>query len=181
MNNDPNQKIPLIGAILTGDITEVRHILSTGADVDANNSGYTVLYRAISAHHEDACKVVRVLLEAGADPNKKQGTPYSETTPLGLAVGDNLTSIVELLLKGGANVDSAYALHIAAKRGNPEILRMLIEHGGNVRLAEPDHALEELPIDVFEFSLAYRRSRSERFLDEETIQQVREMLAVQPI
>ena len=62
----PDSDLPLAAAAHRGDLSVVRTLLADGVDVDA--IGRTALIRA--TRHRDA-SVLNALLEAGADPNRR--------------------------------------------------------------------------------------------------------------
>uniref|UniRef100_A0A8D0FUF0 Ankyrin repeat and SOCS box containing 3 n=1 Tax=Strix occidentalis caurina TaxID=311401 RepID=A0A8D0FUF0_STROC len=87
----------------------------------------------LSARH-GSLESVRVLLEAGADPN---GVTTEATTPLFLAVENGHADIVKFLLEHGANVQGSHSwsgwnsLHLASFQGCPEIMKILLEKGAS--------------------------------------------------
>lgn len=186
---------PLLAAAFELDVAQVRRLLSTRVDVNAKDDmGFTPLYRVISARlwDEGCAEIVRVFLEAGANPNVKQGDPLTGPTPLGLAVGHKAIAIVKLLLEYGADVDFAHALHIAisgnSTKDTVEIIKMLIEAGGNIRLSRPDSDFGEFPLDVLEYLLAYARNERpeasqaefDKWFDPEIVQEMRALLTLHP-
>lgn len=90
----------VLRAALTGDATKVREAISTGADVNAwDEHGMTPLLSAVFIGNVDA---VRLLLEAGADPNRAQRDDPT-ATPLWHAREDfGLHEIAQLLERAGA-------------------------------------------------------------------------------
>ncbi|XP_005109516.1 GA-binding protein subunit beta-2 isoform X2 [Aplysia californica] len=77
--------------------------------------------------------IVRLLIDAGCDVNSQNS--YKATPLLG-AADNGHASCVELLLQGGAHLDACSergdtALHMAAFRGNLDILRQLSHAGSN--------------------------------------------------
>lgn len=82
-----------------GDAAAVARLLSDGAEVDGLGGDMrSALDLAVHAGHVD---VVRVLLDAGADPRQRAGA-YGEVTPLGLAAMYGYVAVAELLLDAGA-------------------------------------------------------------------------------
>lgn len=77
---------------------------------------------------------MRVLLEAGADPNAAS----RGRTPLSAAVLHGETGMVATLLEHGALPDTIYRdaapLHVAAGRGLLSECRLLVQHGADVSL-----------------------------------------------
>jgi ankyrin repeat protein len=90
----------LLAACEKGDALEVRKLLGEGVSPNAaRSSGASALTYAIAGRHTE---VVRLLLEAKADPNRASlGMP-----PLFLASEKGDVKTVELLLKHGANVNA---------------------------------------------------------------------------
>jgi ankyrin repeat protein len=77
-------------------------------------------------------EVVRFLIEAGAPVN----IPYNGETSLGVASRRGCTEIVKALLDAGAGVDmmNGRALHEASYWGHEEVVRFLIEAGAPVNI-----------------------------------------------
>lgn len=117
------------------------------AELNDRQHGYTplLLVRAVPvpiALTGQACErhsegIVRVLLEAGADPN----AIARGRTPLSVAVLHGEIAIVEALLEHGAHPDTqcrdAAPLHVAAGRGLLSECRLLVQHGANVSVLSP--------------------------------------------
>lgn len=79
-------------------------------------------------------KIVRLLLEHGADANAKT---ESGLTPLSGAVDRNSFDAVQMLLDHGAEIDvrldnGRTVLHHAVQRGNCKIIKFLLERGADV-------------------------------------------------
>ncbi|NXU47215.1 ASB3 protein, partial [Turnix velox] len=87
----------------------------------------------LSARH-GSLESLRVLLEAGADPNE---VTTEATTALFLAVENDHADIVLFLLQHGANVNGPHSwsgwnsLHQAALQGSTEIMKILMENGAS--------------------------------------------------
>lgn len=104
--------------------------------------------RDAAANGKISC--IKALLEAGAPPNgdndiTEQGT--RDMTPLIAAIWEGNMQIVRMLLDGGANPDfkgmrlpqpEAVGLPpIVAAKSSPDIVKLLIERGANVKAAGP--------------------------------------------
>ncbi|OPZ04747.1 MAG: Ankyrin repeat protein [candidate division BRC1 bacterium ADurb.BinA292] len=90
---------PLIDAVRAGDPEKVRECLHAGADPNMKDQkGEDVLSIAIDDSPESV-EVVRVLLDAGADPNCQ----WDDCVPLTCAIIDKNLDVIELLLQRGAN------------------------------------------------------------------------------
>jgi len=100
---DDVTKCALLEAAKAGDVTLVKRLLELGADINAQGdtlmsggSRNTALHWAIQGHHLEVC---RVLLAAGADPNRMA---LSYDTPLHLAFAEDQEDIASLLLDYGS-------------------------------------------------------------------------------
>ena len=117
----------ICSAITTGDVNAVRQQLS-GTTTDCGGDSF--LYTAIINRQAE---VVRILLEAGVDPNAKDdnGNPV-----LRKAVSWGLVEIVRLLVNAGADVNivdtwGAPLLHTAVDEGETDLVRTLLEAGAD--------------------------------------------------
>jgi len=104
--------------------------------VTYSHDGFTALHLSVFFGHEE---IAQYLMARGADVNaiSANRTFARNVTPLHSAAASNRTSMVKLLLAGGANVnavqDGGYtALHSAAFNGNEEIIELLLSHGADV-------------------------------------------------
>jgi ankyrin repeat protein len=119
--------------IRAGDQTALAEVLSANVDLDAmdEQSGESPL--ALAADLGDLA-IVKLLLEAGADPNSLATTAW----PLSNAAGRGNSEIVELLLDYGADVhavdeDGGTALSDAAAAGHLAVVELLVEAGADAR------------------------------------------------
>ena len=101
----------------------------------------TVLYAAVAS--EADCDVIRLLLNKGADINKRGGfSGY----PLQAIVTTDEKDIVRLLLNRGAKVDPPQAgygrttLNTAARYGARGIVELLLDRGANIMEMDNTHA-----------------------------------------
>lgn len=123
----------LIKAVYHEDLCALREMVRAGADVNArSSSGDTILSMAILCN----CLLsTKELLEAGADVNlgNRDGR-----RPIHCAVDcSDPCNAIALLLEHRADInaemrDGWTALHWAAARGMPSVMKMLLDAGGDV-------------------------------------------------
>ncbi|HEX5103564.1 MAG TPA: ankyrin repeat domain-containing protein, partial [Pirellulaceae bacterium] len=146
-----SDKEPLswFGALRRNDVPAIRKWIAEGADIDApiplkpTDSKWPPLYVAALGGKSEG---VRVLLEAGADPNVLQALPdqptegytYRFDSPLIAAAGHGSAEAVRLLLDAGADIaycgpisDSALAeaIHLADGKKFLDVIRLLLDRG----------------------------------------------------
>jgi ankyrin repeat protein len=97
----------------------VEYLLDQGADPNAQDAGYTALHTAILRRSERA---VRALLEHGADPNAVLRVATSTRR-------DSFDFYFDVQLVGGTPI------WLAARFNQPEIMRLLAEHGADPKFA----------------------------------------------
>ena len=132
---------PLHQAVLSGQAEITRILLKRGARVDAlDNLGRTPLL-ILASGSIDNLDVVKILLQAGADPNAVQHG--DQTSVLEYVARHGRVAEAELLVTAGARInarDSVFGmtpLHDAldcwdGAIGNHDMVRFLIAHGADV-------------------------------------------------
>ena len=131
-------KTPLHKASISSLAVElVCLLLERGADVNARaEDGWTPLLSALRTGYPGWEKVLRVLLEHGADVEARQTS--DDWTPLHSALYNGSLEVVRVLLDHGADVnaratDSKTPLHnTLVYHGSLDVVRMLLEHGADV-------------------------------------------------
>ena len=119
---------PLIRAARRGQVDRVRDLLGRGASVRARDErGRTAL---VAAAYENHRGVAAVLIDAGADVNRKDDTEQSAYLIATSEVGDD-TRLLDLTLRAGGDVRSldsfdGTGLIRAADRGFPRVVRRLL-------------------------------------------------------
>ena len=110
VNTSTSLQAPLDTAVSNRDVEMVKAFLDRGADVNwPDQFGRTVLWRAVSDANGPDVSIVKLLLEAGANPNKSR-----------LWVGNHCISILE---------DLNMALITYKDKPRLEVSRLLIKHG----------------------------------------------------
>lgn len=154
----PGGSTPLMAAVLYGDVDTVRLLLNSGADPNLRNeAGATALMWAtddlektrlllkkgadakarsedsrtpllIAAGRFGSSAVVKLLLDAGADPSVKAHGLYP-TTPLSQAALAGDAAVLRLLLEHGADVKRAgpFPLGLALNVNSPKSVELLIK------------------------------------------------------
>jgi len=134
-----DQHVPLVEAIDRQDFAVVKAMIDAGAPVNgATEFGRSPLAAALQiGATDDAVRLVRVLLDHGADANKRLDTAER---PLTRAATNGDIRIVTLLLDHGARVndglyadDDETALEAAETGGQSDIARVLRARGAKKR------------------------------------------------
>jgi len=118
---------PLGLAAYFGKVEAVKYLIKAGAEINSpskNSLKVTPLQSAVAGGHKE---ITRLLLEAGANPNVREG---NGNTPLHTAAYNGDIEIVRSLIFGGAdleaiNVDRETPLDRARKNGHDEVAMLL--------------------------------------------------------
>ena len=124
----------LLAAIKMKDSVQVSELIKQGANVNCESSYVSPLLSAIG---QSDVQMVRILLEAGAFPNKKDKDNITKNSPLIEAIVNHEAKIVDMLIKYGADVHESSELRgslllVAIDKGNLEIVTSLIRAGVDV-------------------------------------------------
>jgi ankyrin repeat protein len=137
-----DEKALIQAAKETGDCAEVRRLLAAGVGVDVRD-GHNMPWDQtplMLAAHNGFLEIVRILLAAGASVSavdKNAGESEGEHQPLHHAVFGQNRATVEAVLDAGADVnaitdDGNTPLNMAIRRGDLELMRLLVERGAAV-------------------------------------------------
>ncbi|EPE33291.1 Ankyrin repeat-containing protein [Glarea lozoyensis ATCC 20868] len=138
-------------AILIDNPENIKTLLEAGADVNMSPTGDTFGSPMQTAANFRKKSIVHLLLEQSADPNavglsnrfecqqsQEEEAGRHNGTPLQIAVTNQDTDIVTLLLQHSCNVEATYddmphtPIQIASRNGNKGIIELLYHHGANV-------------------------------------------------
>lgn len=132
---DAQGRTALDWATARAQLSDMRLLIEHNSNVNSMDfMGRTTILHAVDSHNDEA---VRILLEAGADPNPQVPEGLFRSSPLKAASFGGLAKMVELLLEFGANID-AYnpegqtALHAAVISQNVECAGLLLEAGASL-------------------------------------------------
>jgi ankyrin repeat protein len=152
----PNQSFtPLMVAANRGALKLVDHLLSVGANVNAQSEGgFTALILSVLGYNEisalkkfendnsDPCMgVIKRLLESGADVNLATD---GGNTALQESAMQGVVEITKLLLDAGAHINAMNkwnetALFVcASKNGSPDVAKVLLTAGADATIKDID-------------------------------------------
>lgn len=121
----------LLEAVEDANVDSVKNLLEKGADVNTTDTyGRTPLRLAVD-EDENATKIVKALLEKGAEPDKVRDT--NMTTPLQIAAEIGNIEIVKALLAAGADANirnnhNKTPLELAEYEGHTKVMQIIQEH-----------------------------------------------------
>ena len=120
----------MLDAAEEGHVEEIRRLLAHGVSPDAAVDDWTALEKASI---NNKCDVIKVLMEAGADPNRADEDGF---TPLYWTAKNGHAGAADTLIECGALHDKAdksgcTPLHCAAQSGHREVLSVLLKRGSN--------------------------------------------------
>lgn len=158
---------PLTIACQYGHHHIAEYLISKGADVNFTNGGTGPLIEAVVNNNIEC---IKVLLEAGADPNIDQWSiKYSNTGRLGFRgrlmshVKD--VDVLDILVKAGLNINQVddkgrTALHQAVEYFNLESVKLLLKFGVNIDAID-NEGRTPLHYSTYHRLLSYKSKRIE--------------------
>jgi phosphatidylglycerol---prolipoprotein diacylglyceryl transferase len=159
-----NNDNPVINAVLSGNMVELKMLLSSGAPINVrDSSGNTPLTSAALIGDEIAS---RMLLDHGATVDF---TNRFGSTPLLVATTTGNPKLVEIFLERGAKVDAhsltgSTPLIAAAQAGDSEIVKILLAAGADATAKDTfgktasDYANENRSVEVLDLLLNHEKS-----------------------
>jgi ankyrin repeat protein len=133
--SDLDSKSSIYKSVKEGDNQLLLNLISNGEDVNQEQDGVPLLFVACQNGN---LKIVKILIEHGADVNKSEKS--SDSTSILTAAQHGYLKIVELLIEHGADVNKvnsygATPLILASDRGHIEMVKVLLKAGAQVNLA----------------------------------------------
>jgi hypothetical protein len=132
-------ELDVFAAIACNDVPRVAHILrgNVQAGAQRTRAGLPAIHLAVIL---DRREIVKLLLDAGCDPNfrsQSESIGYKGETPLSQAACWGRFEIAEVLIKHNADVNAraergVAPLHEAAYAEQLEVAHLLLEHGAEV-------------------------------------------------
>ncbi|EPS35534.1 hypothetical protein H072_11049 [Dactylellina haptotyla CBS 200.50] len=122
----------ILSFVRSGNLERLRIILEEGVDPNQCYMYESPMTAAIKGRKKE---LVELLVEYGASVGALQGDIHKN--PLGVAAEINDSAMLEYLLQMGADPNEsksgrAWALTIAAKKGNFEMVQMLLDNGADI-------------------------------------------------
>jgi ankyrin repeat protein len=141
---DATKRTALDWATALGKLSDMRVLIDNHSPLNTMDvNGRTAVLHAVDTHDEN---VLRMVLEAGADPNPILPEGLFRSSPLTAAAFGGLVAMIELLLKHGAKVDACNpegrtALHTVASMQNVDCAEILLTHGADIsRISSNGHS-----------------------------------------
>jgi uncharacterized protein len=145
IRSDDPVAVALIQAVRTGDLGALRELLAAhpglaSSRLEGNRGSRTPLHVATDwpGYFPNGPAVVRLLLDAGADPNAAPlGMPHTET-PLHWAASSDDVDVAEVLIEAGADLEApggsiaGTPLANAVGYGCWHVARLLVQRGARV-------------------------------------------------
>lgn len=132
-NNNASDELQFFSAINSGDVAQVRSMVADAPELLlAYNPDYFGATPLTSVASSDDREMIQVLLELGADPNRRSDWGMGPWSPLHMAIYSNKMELARYLLDHGAELD----VHTAAALGGMDDLNRLLDADPD-RISEP--------------------------------------------
>jgi uncharacterized protein len=140
-------EIRICDFILNNDFTRARRIIKTNLNCVSEVSGVRILAKGVIQKN---IKMVKLLLEFGAETTHGYGIIPSNETPMSIACSQGNLEMVKLLIESGGTVNTFNKklehwtpLMCAVSSGNLDVVKLLINLGANIteRTESGDSAL----------------------------------------
>lgn len=134
---DAQGRTALDWATARAQLDDMRLLIAHGADVNTmDTTGRTTVLHAVDSHSDET---LRIILEAGGNPNPKMPKGVFRSSPLTSSGFGGLAGMLRLLLKHGAEPDACNpegrtALHSVAATQNVECALILLEWGADLNV-----------------------------------------------
>ena len=134
----------LHNACCNGALDIVKMLVRAGAGVlPFDEEGFTCLMRAAQYEETETVRYLLSLPEVDVNQRNDYETHQRSETALYYVVDDNLTSMVQVLIDAGADIDAqnhegCSPLHSACASGGLNVVKMLVEAGAGVRVTNDE-------------------------------------------
>lgn len=119
------------GAVNTGSIPVFKSLLARDPDIINMRFDMRGTPLVVACQGRQSVEYLRVMLEAGADPNMDPDTSAFPLTLVAYLYGDEGPAAIDLLLQYGARPAGTGALAAAASKGKEDVVLRLLEGGAH--------------------------------------------------
>lgn len=120
------ESVEFLDAAKSGDLEKVKALVKKGEDINqVQKSGTSAIMYAVQYVHKD---VAAYLIEQGANLDLETSMGG---TALSRAAENNDVELMQLLLSNGASI-TTLPIIVAARKGNLDAVKVLVEHGADV-------------------------------------------------
>ena len=147
-----NDSLLTLAVSTTSNVDIINFLISKGADVNKHTTGLrdlgpesvlvsnmTALMKASICYKEGKPKIVKALLDAGADINSKDSEnmtalAWALETSISSNLSDSSKEVIKILLDAGANAKDSLLYTFSEEGLTPDILEMLLEAGADINV-----------------------------------------------
>ena len=125
-----DEQVEMSAAVEEGNVSFVKKLIDSGS-LHINEPAFAWSWLQIAAN-KNQLKVVKLLIENGADVNYKH--PVTKMTALALAAANGYTGVAEYLLSKGADPNiklraNVSVVRVARDEGHPDMVALLLKNG----------------------------------------------------